>query len=347
MHISEITKDFLKTLIEIDLSGNNIKNIEGIEFATNATYINLTRNNIYNASCLGKLTNLTTLELNENKIEDISFLKNLKKLKSVGLESNNIKNIPKLNNNMELDTINLDNNKILNLSNLNSLNLKNATILASDQSIILEPIEVEFGKTVFFSSNIKWDEDTLVFLDNVQVSGNYERILTDEVPSILYSISEILITNIQSNCILKVDFYHEDASDIPRLLSGTLIQPIYLSKDLNTINKTDKKDTLDKELELSQVKGRIELENLSNPKNNDNAYVFNNKVITLINEEGNTIYTTPIENGEYTFNDVPLGKYTLLFPVLSEYTYTSASVHTLNIKSKGKYIVNTITESIN
>ena len=344
LHISEITKEFLSTLTEIDLPGNNIKNIEGIEFAKNAKYINLTRNNIYDASYLSNLKNLTTLELNENKIEDISFLKNLKNLKSVGLESNNIKDIPNLKNNIKLDMINLDNNTILNLSNLTNDNFKNSTILASDQNILLEPIEIEFGKTVLFSSKVKWDDDTLVFLDNIQVNGDYDRVHTDEVPSILYSISEVFITNIKSDCVLKADFYHEDISNTPRILSGTLIQPIYLTKNSNVINK---KYELNKKLETSQVQGCIKLENPKNSKKINNLYIFNNKIITLINDKGDTLYTTTNELGEYVFNDVPLGKYTLLFPVLSDYNYTSASVHSLNIKSKDKYIVNASTEFIN
>ena len=183
-----------------------------------------------------------------------------------------------------------------------------------------------------------------MFLDNIQVSGEYDRIHTDEIPSILYSISEVFITNIKSNCILKVDFYHEDMSSIPRILSGTLIQPIYLIKSPKFINK---KDTLDKELEFSQVQGCIKLETLTESKQYDSSYVFSNKVITLIKEKGDILYTTTNEKGEYIFNDIPLGKYTLLFPVLSEHNYTSASVHALNIKNKDKYIVDASIESIN
>lgn len=339
IHISEVTKDFLKSLTEIDLPGNNIKDIKGIEFAINATYVNLTRNNIYDASCLGKLSKLINLELNENKIEDISFIKKLKKLKSIGLESNNIKILPNLNN-ANLSMINLDNNKILNISNLNNSNFKNTTILASDQCVILDPIEVEFGKNMLFTSNIRFGEEIVVFLDNVQVNGTYDRIYTDEKPSILYSISEIIITGIKSNCILTMEFYHEESHSFPRILSGTLIQPINLISKNNDFLEINK---LTAELELSNIHGCIKLNSSSTKPKYSNLF-FYNKVVTLIYESGKTVYTSINEQGEYKFDNIPIGKYTLLFPVLSEYTYIEGSVYILNIKNKEEYVINTLTE---
>lgn len=336
VHISQITKDFIKTLTEIDLSGNNIKDIRGIEFATNATYINLNKNNIHDASYLSKLNNLEELELNENKIEDISFIKNLKKLKRVGLESNNINSIPVLNNS-QLRTINLDNNRISNLCEFNKSNFKNTTVLATDQCIILDPIEIDTGKSLLFSSNIIWDKDTIVFLDNIQVSGEYDSIYTNERPSMLYSISEIVINNLKSNCILKSDFYKEDTANVTRILSGTLIQPIYLKL------KYYQNDISNAKFNLSKVYGSINSEEeLINTKTSP----FKNKIVTLINEYGDKVYSTIDINGEYSFDNVQAGKYTILFPVLSDYIYTSPSVFVLNINNKGNFIINSSVKHI-
>lgn len=333
VHISKVTKEFIKTLTEIDLSGNNIKDIRGIEFATNATYINLNKNNIHDASCLSKLNNLEELELNENKIEDISFIKNLKKLKRVGLESNNIKSIPVLSN-AELRTINLDNNRISNLSEFNKSNFKNTTVLATDQCIILDPIEIDSGKSVFFSSNIIWNKDTIVFLDNIQVSGEYDSMYTNERPYMLYSISEVVINNLKSNCILKSDFYKEDTTNVTRILSGTLIQPICLKL------KYSQEDTSNTDFNTSKVYGCIKSEEeLINLKGNEIS-PFIDKIVTLINEYGNKVYSTVDINGEYSFDNVQVGKYTILFPVLSDYIYTSPSVFVLNINNKGSFIIN-------
>lgn len=338
MPISEINIDFMKTLKEIDLHGYNIKDIKGIEFAINATYINLARNNIHNASYLGKLKNLVHLDLNENKIEDIGFIKKMKNLKSVGLESNNIKNLPKLTN-PNLTMLNLDNNNISDLTNLSELNLNNLNLLVSDQCIVLDPLEVDIGKSVFFKSNIHWNKDILVPLDNIQVSGKYDAIHTDERPSILYSISEVIIRNIQSNCLLKVDFYYENSTDVSQILSGTIIQPIYLNR--NSIYSSN--ENID--IETSQIQGILKYADEKLNTKHIKSH-FSNKTITLINEYGEKIYSLTNDLGEYTFNKINKGKYTLLFPVLSEHIYTTDSIYVLNIKTKGKYIINALTEVI-
>lgn len=339
VHISDITKDFMKGLTEIDLSGNNIKDIKGIEFAINAVYINLNKNNICDASPLSKLNKLEELELNENKIEDISFIKNLKKLKRLGLDSNNIKAIPNINN-TELQTVNLDNNRISNLSEFNKPNFRNTTILATDQCIILDPIEIDMEKSLFFSSNIIWDVNSIVFLDNIQVNGKYDSIHTNERPSMLYSISEIVINNIKSNCILKADFYKEDTTSFPRILSGTLIQPIYLKSKEAQVNSSNS------DFSLSNIFGYIKPEEkLADLKQNE-SYSFRDKVVTLINEYGDIVYSSIDINGKYLFNNIQAGKYTILFPVLSDYVYTSPSVVVLNIEEKGSFIINSSIEYI-
>ncbi|MGL5712551.1 MAG: leucine-rich repeat domain-containing protein [Paraclostridium sp.] len=339
IHLSEITKDFLGSLKEIDLAENNIRDIRGIEFATNATYVNLTRNNIYDASYLSKLINLVDLELNENKIEDISFLKKLKKLKTVGLESNNISQIPNLDESEELTLINLNNNKLMDLSQFNTSTFQSAALLASDQCIVLEPIVISVGKTVLFKSNIKWDSNTTVFFDNVQVSGKYDSVYTDDRPSILYSISEIVVRNIKSNCVLKMDFYHEDPSIIPRILSGTLVQPIFIN-DINI--QEPYTSNLEKDSSLSTIKGALKIEDLNTHADytKHNNSIVTNKTITLINELGTKLYIYTDNHGKYCFSNIKEGKYILLFPVLAEYTYTSPSIYVLNIKNKEEYIVN-------
>lgn len=340
-HVSEVTKEFLGTLKEIDLSENNIRDIKGIEFATNVTYLNLTRNNIYDASHLSKLMNLVNLELNENKIEDISFLKSLKKLKSVGLESNNISDVPNLDSSESLTLINLDNNRIIDLSQFNTSKFKSATLLASDQCVVLDPIKVNYGKTALFKSNIKWDSNTTVFFDNVQVSGVYDSVYTDDRPSILYSISEVVIKNITSNCILKMDFYHEDPSTTPRILSGTLIQPIYVVDSESRKDEPDGCKYISETNKFSTIRGAIKIDKQIEDiyDSNKNTINLSNRTITLIKENGNKVYINTNDKGEYCFSNIKEGKYILLLPVLSEYNYISPSVYILNVKAREEYII--------
>ena len=339
VHISEITKDFMKKLIEIDLSGCNISDISGLEYAVNAIYINLNQNNISDVSKISNLKNLEELELNENKIEDISFINNLKKLKRIGLYNNNISYIPKIKN-TNLININLDNNMISDLSEFNKSKFKDTTVLAADQCIILKPIEIDVGKSILFTSNIKWDLDNKVFLDNIQVTGKYDSIYTDSRPSMLYSISEVVVNDIKSNCILKADFYKEDLINFSKVLSGKLIQPIYLNQREAKIDKST-------EVDFSKICGYLKTEDDIDNLESNKQSPFKGKTITLINEFGEKLHSKIDKNGKYVFKDIQKGKYTILFPVLSDYVYTSPSVIVLNIDEKGSFIVNSSTKYIN
>lgn len=224
--IEEINKSYLKTLNELDLSDNNINSLKGIEYAINLTSINLNKNDIVDASYLGKLTNLKKLELSENRVEDISFITNLKNLESVGLDSNNIYVIPDLSKLKKLILINICDNKISDLSFIDNLYNEKVKVIANEQLILLANEEIEFGDNYFLETPIKWSENTKVLLDNIQVSGSYEDVKTNKRPSLLYSISEVLIKNIYSDCLIKAEFYHEVPFFKSGTLSGFLIKPL-------------------------------------------------------------------------------------------------------------------------
>ena len=224
--INEITKNYLKTLKEIDLSDNNISNLKGIEYAINLTNLNLNKNDIVDASYLGKLTKLKVLELSENRIEDVSFLSKLKNLESIGLDSNNISFIPDLSNLKKLMLINICDNKISDLSFIDRLYNDNIKVIANEQVIVLDNEEIELGGNYSLETPIKWNENTKVLFDNIQVSGTYDDIKTNKRPSLLYSISEILIKNISSDCLIKAEFYHEVPFFKSGTLSGLLIKPL-------------------------------------------------------------------------------------------------------------------------
>ncbi|MEG1310934.1 MAG: hypothetical protein RR942_16285 [Romboutsia sp.] len=224
--INQITKEYLSTLVELDLSETGIDDLTGIEYATNLININLNKNDIVDANVLGQLTKLNNLDLSENRIEDISFLSNLKKLKSIGLDSNNISKVPNLENLRYLKLINISDNKIKDLSFIDRLHRKNVKVIASEQLILLDAVLINANTDCHFKTPIRWNNEIEVLFDNIQVTGKYDSVKTNKRPSLLYSISEIIIKNITSDCLIKAEFYHE----VPFLKSGTfsglLIQPI-------------------------------------------------------------------------------------------------------------------------
>ncbi|HSQ87488.1 hypothetical protein [Romboutsia sp.] len=335
--ISQITKDYLITLREIDLSDCCINNLKGLEYATNLNSINLSKNEIIDTSPLSKLHRLVNLELSENRIEDVSFLNNLKKLKSVGLDSNNISHIRDLSNLKNLNLINISNNKIKDLSFVRTLHCKNIKIIASEQCVVLKPININYGDDCLFKSPIYWTKETKVLLDNIQITGKYNYIKTNKRPSFLYSISKILIKNVYSDCILKADFYHEVPFLKSGILSGILIQPINIrlissSFDVFQTNKANN---------LGSIYGRLQIINLIGDTL-ENEYFFKNKLITIINSEGDKISYLTNTKGEYEFMNLKKGRYTILFPFLAKHEYVTPSLFICNLAEGENLEINSI-----
>ncbi|WP_195938878.1 leucine-rich repeat domain-containing protein [Romboutsia sp. 1001713B170131_170501_G6] len=333
---SAVTKNQLKQLEKLDLSDKNISSLKGIEYAINLKSLNLCRNEIRDASLLSKLINLNTLELSENKIEDVSFLSDLVNLKSIGLDSNNISKISNLVNLTELQILNISNNQIQDLTFLDSISSDNIKIIASDQYIMLNPVTVYKGQDYIFNSPIHFSDDTIVLLDNIQVRGNYNSIKTDKRPSILYSISKVMIKNILSNCLLKADFYHEVPFSKSTILSGTIIQQINL-KIKNVLNVFEA-DNIVKISSLSRISGNLFVENRETGTD-AKSMPLKEKIVTIIDSNGNKAYSLTNENGLYEFKNLRKGRYTLLFPFLDDYEYTTPSLVICNLTQKGEMII--------
>ena len=69
-----ITRAKMATLTRIDATDKGIRNLTGLEHATNLTWLNLQSNSITDISALSVLTNLEVLSLSGNRIVDISPL---------------------------------------------------------------------------------------------------------------------------------------------------------------------------------------------------------------------------------------------------------------------------------
>lgn len=326
---SEITKGFLGTLEEIDLSNKSITTLKGIQFANNLKSLILNKNNIKNSNQLKSLTKLVNLDLSENKIEDVFFLTNLKKLKRINLESNNISEIPNLSYLHDLDSINISNNKISNLCFLDNEISKNIRIIATDQFILLKPLLVYQKSNYVFSPQIYWNKETLVCCDNIQISGNYENIVTNERPSMLYSISKVTIKNLKSDCIIKSDFYHEVSFPKAGIFSGIIVQQLILktSKDKFNIEKLK----IFKNTGL--IYGNLKLQNINTDKIDNNIFkIISDRVVTLIDTKGNTLHRRTNKKGEFEFENLSYGRYTLLYPFIIGYKYVTPSLHIINLK---------------
>ena len=127
-------------LAELDLSGNNIADITPLAELTNLTELRLRFNNITDITPLAGLTSLTKLSLGFNKIEDITPLAELTNLTLLRLSDNNITDITPLAELTNLTFLNIGFNNINDKSMLAAVlaKLTNLTILNLQYSDITD-----------------------------------------------------------------------------------------------------------------------------------------------------------------------------------------------------------------
>ena len=328
---SEVTKEFLSSLQELDLSDKNIISIKGIRYATNLKALNLSGNKICDISEIAYLSSLVILELDENKIREIDCLKNLKNLKSLMISYNAIKELPDLSKMLKLTFLDISNNQISDLRAMKNILNENVKIIASNQYILLEPLCIDEHSDYCFHPNIYWLDKELLYWGNIQVSGNYDCIKTDERPSIMYSLSEAKIKNITSNCIIKADFYYEAPYLKSGILSGVIVQPLILNKSVDgACSRLIDEDA------LSYIYGKINIKNNFNATN-----IYKNKKVVLINSEGTKIISEIDNNGEYRFNNLKKDRYTILFPCIYDFIYSTKSLFVFDLDGKDNKEINT------
>ena len=133
---ASITRAEMATLTRIDAPDKGIRNLTGLEHATNLTYLDLDRNSISDISALSNLTNLTVLSLRWNDISDISVLSNLTNLTRLNLHANygNF-SISVLSNLTNLTELSLGQNGISDISVLSNLTNLTELSLGGNRSI--------------------------------------------------------------------------------------------------------------------------------------------------------------------------------------------------------------------
>ena len=117
-----------------DSLGFGIRDLTGLELATNLTHLSLGRNQISDVSPLKNLTKLTYLDVGRNQISDVSPLKDLTNLTHLSLIYNSVSDISALKDLTELIELDLLDNKIPDISvlkaftNLTHLSLRSNEI---------------------------------------------------------------------------------------------------------------------------------------------------------------------------------------------------------------------------
>ena len=120
-----ITPDGLEQLTEFRAKGNQIRDLTGLEDATQLTTLSLDGNEIVDVSPLSNLTQLTTLWLDGNEIVDVSPLSNLTQLTTLWLNDNSIEDITPLVGLVNLEELTLAENPIQGVSSFCQLLARN------------------------------------------------------------------------------------------------------------------------------------------------------------------------------------------------------------------------------
>ena len=120
---------------------NKIKDITGLEHATQLTWLQLWGHEIRDITPLKNLTALTWLYLGSDQIRDITPLKNLTALTWLGLGGNQIRDITPLKNLTALTDLSLEVNQIRDITPLKNLRSLTTLFLYRNQIKDITPIE--------------------------------------------------------------------------------------------------------------------------------------------------------------------------------------------------------------
>ena len=102
---SLITVADMLTLTALSANNANIRELTGLQHASNLTTLSLDNNNLFDVAPLAALTQLETLSLNNNNLSDVTFLARLTHLKTLSLNNNNLADIEPLVNLSQLKTL--------------------------------------------------------------------------------------------------------------------------------------------------------------------------------------------------------------------------------------------------
>ncbi len=142
-----ITPDEMKRLRRFDAGRRNVKDLTGLQFATNLTWLHLIDNQISDLSPIAGLIELRELWARHNNISDISPVRGLTNLTHLEVDDNRVSDISPVRNLNHLVDLRINRNKISDLSpvagliNLKELNVSDNNV--SDLSPLLQLINLE------------------------------------------------------------------------------------------------------------------------------------------------------------------------------------------------------------
>ena len=136
-----ITKQDLQRLTTLNAADSQIKDLTGLEHATQLAELHLYDNQISDMRPLATLTQLELLSLSDNRISDVSPLAGLTQLKELRLDQNDIGDVSALMRLVNLEKLRIAGNSITDIAPLRTLLRQNPNLeIDIDVKILVEDI---------------------------------------------------------------------------------------------------------------------------------------------------------------------------------------------------------------
>ena len=188
-----ITPDEMATLTILGAANKGIRNLAGLEFATNLTRLDLgvervdgrlvNSNDISNLSPLSGLTDLTRLWLEANSITDVSPLSDLTDLTFLYLYANSITDVSPLSGLTRLEILSLSTNSITDISPLSGLtDLTRLWLYANNIADVSPLSDLTRLEILNLSANNIADVSPLSGLTQLEEMNLKSNIITDVSP---------------------------------------------------------------------------------------------------------------------------------------------------------------------
>ena len=152
---SDLTVSDMLKLTTLTANRADIRELTGLEHASNLTTLALNGNNLSDIAPLAGLSKLTTLFLNNNRISNVEPLAALAQLQTLSLENNNLVDVTPLSGLTQLETLSLGHNRLRNVSAFTGLSeLRTLFLNNNDLSDIAPLTSLKQLKTLGLKGNL-------------------------------------------------------------------------------------------------------------------------------------------------------------------------------------------------
>ena len=268
-----ITKQGLRNLTELRGREKNIRDLTGLEYATQLRGLSLANNRISDLSPLAGLKKLKGVSLFRNRIRDLSPLEGLTQLNRLDLRNNQISNIRPIKGLTRLTELSLDTNKIKDITPL--AGLKNLEVLKLEGNPIqdfsplasltkLSDVDVEIPQTTVATAVVQVNttlHPPMYWID--AETGTLYRLIGSKVENFIPEIKNAtsIAVDTANNFIYWTEQVGRGRGNIKRAnLDGSNVQRL---ATLNSVPRSIAIDTMRSKLYWTNSSGHIQRANLN------------------------------------------------------------------------------------